>query len=232
MRQIDVHIVRVFAKPDGSGGSPLAVVLDGSSITDVTCRQSIAHELAMSETVFVDDAAHGSVDIYTPSVRLPFAGYPLLGAAWLLRERGASPDIMRSPAGEARSWTDEPFTWIRARPEWVTGKRTQSFASVDDVEALPAPPPGDGWLYAWAWLDEAGGVVRARGFPRRGDSIAEDEATGAAAILLASELKRDLHISQGKGSQLELRVPENGWIDLGGRVAFDSLRQVDTFPRD
>jgi predicted PhzF superfamily epimerase YddE/YHI9 len=189
-------------------------------------RQEVARRLGYSETVFVDDTERGVVDIYTPSVRLPFAGYPLIGTAWLLRERGVSVDVLRVVAGDVATWDDGEFTWIRGRAEWVSGKRTQQFASVAEVDALPVPPPGEGWLYAWAWADEAAGEVRARGFPRRGDAIDEDEATGAAAMLLGGELGRDLRIRQGAGSDIRVRVADGGWIEVGGRVAAAGVRTL------
>lgn len=216
---VDVEVVRVFLGADTTGGSPLGVVRDGASVPDGTRRQEVARRLGFSETVFVDDPVRGEVDIYTPSVRLPFAGYPLIGTAWLLRHHGRSVDVLRTVAGDVATWADGEFTWIRGRAEWVSAKRTQQFASVAEVEALPAPPPGDGWLYAWAWDDRAAGTVRARGFPRRGDAIAEDEATGAAAMLLADELGRDLRIRQGTGSDIVARVAGQGWVEIGGRVA-------------
>jgi predicted PhzF superfamily epimerase YddE/YHI9 len=218
---VDLEVVRVFVGPDGTGGSPLGVVCDGASVPDIGERQAIARRLGFSETVFVTDATQGKVDIYTPSARLPFAGYPLVGTAWVLREHGVSVDVLRTRAGEVKTWGDDEFTWIRGRAEWVEGKRTQQFASAAEVDSLPTPPEGDGWLYAWAWQDESAGAVRARGFPRRGDVIVEDEATGAAAMLLAGELGRSLQISQGRGSDIVARTSNGGWIELGGRVVGD-----------
>lgn len=220
----DAEVVRVFVGADGTGGSPLGVVRDGASVRDAVDRLEVARRLGFSETVFVDDATRGEVDIYTPSTRLPFAGYPLVGTAWLLRNHGGSVDLLRTAAGDVPTWAEGEFTWIRGRAEWVSGKRTQQFASVAQVDALPAPPSGDGWLYAWAWVDEAAGAVRARGFPRRGDAIVEDEATGAAAMLLAAELGRDLRIRQGKGSEIVARARDAGWVEIGGRVAWAGIR--------
>ncbi|MFE2379154.1 PhzF family phenazine biosynthesis protein [Streptomyces sp. NPDC059398] len=222
----DVAVVHVFVRPDGTGGSPLGVVCEGAAVPGTAERLRVARQLGFSETVFVEDAARGEVDIYTPSVRLPFAGYPLIGTAWLLRDRGTPADVLRTVAGDVATWTEGEFTWIRGRAEWVSGKRTQRFPSVEVVDALPAPPPGDGWLYAWAWADEAAGTIRARGFPRRGDAIDEDEATGAAAMLLAEELGRDLRISQGQGSDLVVRVSGAGWVEIGGRVTATEVRPL------
>lgn len=216
----------MFVGIDGSGGSLLGIVRDGASVPDVVDRQDAARRLGFSETMFVDDAVRGEVDIYTPSARMTFAGYPLVGTAWLLREHGVSLEVLRTDSGEVKTWFEGKFTWIRARAEWVSGKRTQQFSSVAEVDALPAPPAGEGWLYAWAWEDEIAGTVRARGFPRRGDAIVEDEATGAAAILLTGELGSGLRVRQGRGSEIVTRVSEAGWVELGGRVAVDVKRPV------
>jgi predicted PhzF superfamily epimerase YddE/YHI9 len=89
--------------------------------------------------------------------------------------------------------------------------------SAADVDGLPLPQPGTGWQYAWAWRDEAAGTVRARAFPNRGDGIDEDEATGAAAVVLTAELGRPLDIRQGLGSQILTRPVADG-IEVGGRV--------------
>jgi predicted PhzF superfamily epimerase YddE/YHI9 len=85
------------------------------------------------------------------------------------------------------------------------------------VEALAVPPPGE-WIYAWAWEDETAGRVRARAFPGRGDGVQEDEATGAAAILLTAHLGRPLHVVQGRGSHLHTAPLAGGRIEVGGRV--------------
>ncbi|MDX6331837.1 MAG: hypothetical protein QOI83_4220 [Streptomycetaceae bacterium] len=209
----DLVVLRVFTGPDGRGGNLLGVVRDGAAVPGSEARQKLAAELGYSETVFIDDEARGEVDIYTPSVPLPFAGYPLVGTGWLLKA-----DLLRPAAGEVPTWAEGDFTWIRGRAEWAPGRRTEQYASVAEIDALPAPPPGEGWLYAWAWADEATGRVRARAFPRRGDGIVEDEATGAAAIILTAELGIPLDIRQGTGSQLLTRPHPDGSVEVGGRV--------------
>jgi predicted PhzF superfamily epimerase YddE/YHI9 len=84
-------------------------------------------------------------------------------------------------------------------------------------------PPDEVWgrIYAWAWQDEPAGRVRARAFPGRNDGIEEDEATGAAALLLTAQLGRALNITQGRGSQLLTAPQPEGWVEVGGRVVLE-----------
>ncbi|MCG6496450.1 PhzF family phenazine biosynthesis protein [Kitasatospora sp. A2-31] len=208
----DYEVLRVFCGPGGEHGNELGVVRDGAAVPDEAQRQAFARELGFSETVFVDDPEQGAIDIYTPGLRLPFAGHPCVGAAWLLRA-----DRLVTAAGTVRVRHDGEFTRIEARPEWAPTRTTRQYGSAAEVDALEVPPPGE-WVYAWAWQDEPAGTVRARAFPGRGDGIDEDEATGAAALLLTAELQRDLTITQGLGSQLVTALRDGGFIEVGGRV--------------
>ncbi len=54
--------------------------------------------------------------------------------------------------------------------------------------------------------------------------VAEDEATGAAAIRLTVRLQRDLVITQGRGSRLLTTYEGGGWATVGGTVALDGTR--------
>lgn len=80
--QVDVFTAVAFK------GNPLAVVLDGTDLTD-TQMQSFAAWTNLSETTFVLPATHAQADyrvrIFTPAAELPFAGHPTLGTchAWL-----------------------------------------------------------------------------------------------------------------------------------------------------
>jgi predicted PhzF superfamily epimerase YddE/YHI9 len=75
----------------------------------------------------------------------------------------------------------------------------------------------------WAWEDEPAGQVRARVFaPRYG--IAEDQATGAAAVRLVSGLGRPITIRQGAGSLLHARPGPDGSAEVGGLVVLDEVR--------
>ncbi|MBV7668375.1 PhzF family phenazine biosynthesis protein [Streptomyces halstedii] len=236
-----IDVLRVFCGPDGRHGNPLGVVRDGRRYPGNDARQALARQLGFSETVFVDDPERGTVDIRTPGLRLPFAGHPLVGAAWLL-----DLEVLELPVGDVFARQEGEFTWITARPEWAPPRALQQYATAAEIEALTEPPPGEGWLYVWAWEDEAAGRVRARAFPRRTETgrtdtrgsrsggtgagtvagttgaddggIEEDEATGAAAMLLSARLGRALNITQGRGSQILTAPAPDGTVEVGGRV--------------
>ncbi|MFJ4031997.1 PhzF family phenazine biosynthesis protein [Streptomyces griseoluteus] len=226
----DYDVLRVFCGPSGGYGNELGVVREGSLMPARDDRQALAAKLGFSETVFVDDPERGVIDIYTPVSRLPFAGHPCVGTAWLLDV----PELV-TPAGEVGTRLDGEFTWIEARAEWAPPRTLRQYASAAEVDALEVPPPGE-WIYAWAWEDEAAGRVRARAFPgridERGDSrsggagactggVDEDEATGAAALLLTDRLGRALNITQGRGSQILTAPQPYGWVEVGGRVVLE-----------
>ncbi|MFH0520313.1 PhzF family phenazine biosynthesis protein [Streptomyces sp. M41] len=225
----DYDVLRVFCGPRGGYGNELGVVRDGSVLPEQSERQELAGKLGFSETVFVDDPERGVIDIYTPTLRLPFAGHPCVGAAWLLDV----PELV-TPAGVVGARLDGEFTWIEARAQWAPPHTLRQYRTAAEVDALDVPPPGErsetgaaapdevmGSLYAWAWEDEAAGRVRARGFPGRGDGIDEDEATGAAALLLTDRLGRALNITQGAGSQILTAPQPGGWVEIGGRVVLE-----------
>jgi predicted PhzF superfamily epimerase YddE/YHI9 len=60
--------------------------------------------------------------------------------------------------------------------------------------------------------------------------IAEDPATGSAALLLGALLKRDLRIVQGTGSVIEARPAGDGLVRVGGRCRLDEQRPFEPLP--
>lgn len=86
--QVDVFTTEPYL------GNPVAVVLDGSGLSDAD-MQRIAHWTNLSETTFVLPPSQAEADyrvrIFTPVAELPFAGHPTLGTchAWL--EMGGAP---------------------------------------------------------------------------------------------------------------------------------------------
>jgi predicted PhzF superfamily epimerase YddE/YHI9 len=212
-----LHVLRVFTGDDGSGGNPLGVFLDGASIAPEQ-RQDVAADLGFPETVFVDDAHSGRVAIFTPATELDFAGHPLVGTAWLLASEGGAVSHLRPPAGEVATRQEGELSFIAGRPEWGPPFEHHKLESAEEVDALDGPPEGHDLVGCWAWADEAGGIVRCRVFAAA-LGVAEDEATGSHAVRLASALRRPLVIHQGEGSTLLARPLDEGFVEVGGRVA-------------
>ena len=210
-----LHILRVFVNEDGEWGNPLGVFLDGAQIPERQ-RQGIAAELGFSETVFVEDRIEARLRIYTPKIELPFAGHPTVGTAWLLAREGSPPDALRTLAGEVSVRSEDEVTFVAARPEWAPHFEYRQLGSPAEVRGFD-PATADGNTYAWAWIDEAAGTIRARAFvPTAG--IAEDEATGSAAIGLGAQLDRRLAIHQGHGSVLHCGPLADGTAEVGGKT--------------
>lgn len=218
----ELHVLRVFTHASGEHGNPLGLFLNGGDVRPDQ-RQAVAADLGFSETVFVDDPVRAACRILTPAVELPFAGHPMVGLAWLLRERGSEPSVLRPPAGELPVRTEGELTFVAARPEWSPPFEYVELESPAAVDALAGSPGDLGLAYCWAWLDEASGVVRARSFvPEAG--IAEDEATGSAALALSARVGRAIEVRQGRGSELFARPLADGWAEVGGRVVLDEVR--------
>lgn len=224
MTDVKVDVLRVFCGPDGNGGNELGVVLDGRAVVEDD-RQPIARMLGYSETVFVDDPRAGRVRIYTPAVELPFAGHPCVGTGWLLRERGYPAEALLTPAGRvalAHDPSDRRLCVATARACWSPPFELDQLDSAAEVET--SEPAGEEWRYLWAWLDEAAGLVRARCFVS-GAGIAEDEATGSAAVALCAALGRPIEVRQGRASVIYARPVEptpgepDDLVEFGGRVA-------------
>lgn len=85
---LDVFTTKEFT------GNPLAVVTDGDGLT-APAMQSIAREMHLSETVFVqrpsNNRALARLRIFTTTRELPLAGHPVIGTWFLLAELGVVP---------------------------------------------------------------------------------------------------------------------------------------------
>lgn len=214
-----LHVLRVFVNEEGEWGNRLGVFLDAGHVPAAE-RQRVAAELGFSETVFVEDRRRGSIRIHTPTVELPFAGHPVVGAAWLLGREGTPAGVLRPPAGEVEVRAGPGTAFALAQPRWAPPFAYVQHASPAEVKAIRPPPEGAN-VYAWAWIDEAAGTVRARAFvPEAG--IAEDEATGSAALSLCARLDRPITVHQGHGSVLLCR-PAGSRIEFGGNVTLDEV---------
>ena len=87
-KQVDVFTATPYL------GNPLAVVLDGSGLSDDD-MQRFAHWTNLSETTFLlpptDSAADYRLRIFTPGGELPFAGHPTLGSCHSWLQAGGQP---------------------------------------------------------------------------------------------------------------------------------------------
>lgn len=107
------HILRVFTRGD-VGGNHLGVVNDMTGLDDEG-MQAIAAELGFSETIYIDWMEGGvpAVRIFTPEMELPFAGHPLVGAAWTLSQIGpGTVSSMTCGVGEIAYRIDGDITWV------------------------------------------------------------------------------------------------------------------------
>jgi predicted PhzF superfamily epimerase YddE/YHI9 len=118
----------------------------------------------------------------------------------------------------------DDLVWVAARAEWSPRFEYLQQESATAVDRLSGAPGGEGYAYCWAWEDEEAGRVRARSFVAEA-GIAEDEATGSAALALCVQLGRDIEVRQGKGSEIAARLLGDGWAEIGGRVVLDEVRQ-------
>jgi predicted PhzF superfamily epimerase YddE/YHI9 len=219
---VAIEVLRVFTDGQGGHGNPLGVVLDGTAVPDSEQRQKLAADLAFTETVFIDDIEHGRLQIFTPTVELPFAGHPTVGAAWLLaRELGTPPTTLDTRGGLVATWSDDEEVWVRgslaSTPPWWHERLSTSSA----VTQLTGPlSPAQDATQLWAWQDESVGSVRARVFAAR-YGAQEDEACGSACMRLAAVLGRPITVHHGKGSIIRARPGPPGTAEIGGRVVSD-----------
>lgn len=216
-----LHVLRVFTDERAEHGNSLGVFLEGGEIAEPE-RQPIATELGFSETVFVDDADRGVIQMFTPAAEIPFAGHPTVGTAWLLARERHPVATLRPPAGDVGVRFGDGLAWVDARAEWCPPFEYVEHPDAAAVDGLdPASAEAD--AYHWAWLDRDAAVVRARGFyPHH--AIREDEATGSAALALCVSLGRGIEVRQGRGSLIHAIPSGDGRAEIGGRVALDEVR--------
>ncbi|MGH8925487.1 MAG: PhzF family phenazine biosynthesis protein [Acidimicrobiia bacterium] len=211
------YVLRVFTR-DKEGGNALGVVTDILGLDDDK-MQRIASDLGFSETIFLRwfDEPRPNARIFTPTYEMPFAGHPLVGAAWLLLNLGPQdPGAIECSVGTIGISSEGPTTWIKVEGSqpvepievdlggWLKPKTTVvvdmplryllvEVESPTEVSEASVPDDGAGFdsIYVWAWAAHDD-VVKARFFIP-GAGIPEDPATGSAAVALASHLR-----SQGR----------------------------------
>jgi trans-2,3-dihydro-3-hydroxyanthranilate isomerase len=139
MRRLRYVVADVFTDTPLSGNQ-LAVFTDARDLDPLT-MQALAREMNFSETVFVlppqAEDADVRIRIFTPSSELPFAGHPVLGAAFVLggplqkivlrleTGTGVVPVELQREGAEIRfGWMEQPI------PSW------EPFAGADELLAV------------------------------------------------------------------------------------------------
>ncbi|MEU8898074.1 PhzF family phenazine biosynthesis protein [Nocardia sp. NPDC048505] len=222
---VRVEVVRVFTDSTGRFGNELGLA-QATEVAEAD-RQGLAAKAGYSETVFLGAPHDGvaPVRVFTPAVELPFAGHPTVGTAWWFAQQGTPVQALDVPAGRVAVAYADALTWVTARAAWAPDFTFHQVADVAELAALRPEKFAAGQHYFWTWVEEHRGSVRSRMFaPAMG--IAEDEATGAAAVALTARLGRGLTITQGAGSQIFTEWDSDGWVRLGGRVVPETVVEL------
>ena len=118
-------------------GNPLAVITDGDGLSPAA-MQSIAREMNLSETVFVQRPANNRalarLRIFTTTRELPLAGHPVIGTWFLLAELGVVPateGLVHVLQQTGAGILPVEITFRNGRPELVT--MTQKPARFDST---------------------------------------------------------------------------------------------------
>jgi predicted PhzF superfamily epimerase YddE/YHI9 len=212
---LPVEVVRVFTDPDGRFGNPLGIV-DGRLVGEQD-RQRVAAALGYSETVYVDDAATGTLRIYTATGEMSFAGHPTVGAAAWLHTHGHPVDTLHVPVGAIPVTRSGDLYAVRADTTWGSTWDWHQLATPEDVLSADPSTYTAGHTFLWSWQDEPAGTIRARAFAPA-MNVEEDEATGSAVTQLTAQLRRDLLVVQGAGSHLHTTWHPPTHATVGGRV--------------
>jgi len=256
----DCQVLRVFTRGE-VGGNHLGVVTDLAGLAGAA-MQEIAAGLGFSETVFLDCTGPlPTARIFTPAAEIPFAGHPLVGAGWVLGAMGPWRRVACG-IGEVPFRVEGDRAWIEVAASREVEEVPSSAAAgsglggataawmvrlplryllleVPAVAAVEAARPDFERLAGESWegtllFARAGGTVKARFFaPAVG--VAEDPATGSAAVALASALsfagerEGSLVIDQGD----EVGAPSRIWlwwsggmVTVGGTVCRDEVRAL------
>jgi len=192
-KQVDVFTATPYL------GNPLAVVLDGSGLSDEE-MQRFARWTNLSETTFVLPPTQAGADyrlrIFTPGGELPFAGHPTLGTchAWL--EAGGTPHasdtivqecrvglVRIRRAGHLLAFAAPPLT--RRAPDATLLARVVAALGIEPRQLLAAQLLDNGPVFLGLLLDSAETVLGLA--PDHQALKALNQKVGVAAVLPAPE---------------------------------------------
>jgi trans-2,3-dihydro-3-hydroxyanthranilate isomerase len=126
-------------------GNQLGVFLDGRDLAGDRMQRT-ARELNLSETIFFlppEGPGDARLRIFTPATELPFAGHPVLGAAFVLADLLGKPDItLETGAGPIPvhiDHTDNYGEMEQPVPSWEPYGRTDDLLEALHVTASISP---------------------------------------------------------------------------------------------
>lgn len=221
-------------------GNPLAVFTEGDSVPS-RLMQAAARELNLSETVFLlsgDGDIDAYVRIFTPTAELPFAGHPVLGAAFVVGEReGLATVKLQTGAGVV------PIRLQREHGEIVYGEMDQPipthepFADADALldalgikeAALPVEQYVNGPAHVIVALKDAAAVSALT--PDMA-ALAAFGARGINCCALDGERVRTRSFAPGLGvpedpatgsaaGPVAVHLARHGWTKFGESIALD-----------
>ncbi len=224
-----LNIAKVFVDENGKFGNPVGIVIDEERKLNEEKRQKIATKLNFSETVFVDSlGTTPEISIFNPQDKVKFAGHAVLGTAYFINR------IFGKTVSSIKCWDknvlvrfERELTYVVAPLAIMPNWNFKELTSSHEVENLSQDIFSKmEHTFAWAWMDETKGLVRARTFaPDWG--IPEDQANGSGSMLLASKLSRELEIHHGEGSIIFAKPEGSDNAEVGGLVGIDNQKELE-----
>ncbi|TAG33909.1 MAG: PhzF family phenazine biosynthesis protein [Polaromonas sp.] len=191
-KQIDVFTATPYF------GNPLAVVLEGEGLDDVT-MQRFAQWTNLSETTFLLPPTHPTADyrvrIFTPGGELPFAGHPTLGSCHSWLQAGGKPKssefivqeckqglvkIRREGSGSAEQLAFAAPPLGRSAPSPVVLARVAAALGVQAAHIVAAQLLDNGPVWLGVLLDSPETVLQLS--PNHAELDSMDVKVGVAGI--------------------------------------------------
>jgi trans-2,3-dihydro-3-hydroxyanthranilate isomerase len=220
-------------------GNQLAVFTDGYGLSDER-MQKAGRELNLSETVFVVPAEQGGdarIRIFTTTTELPFAGHPVLGAAFVVGER-LGLDLVRletgmGPVPVALERDDGEIVFGRMEqpiPTWTEYDRVPELHAAlgCDGSTLPVEVYANGPRYVYVGLESEDAVAALRPDLRAlGDLL---DGTGAVCFAGSGARWKQRMFVPGAGTDedpatgsaagpLAVHLARHGQISFGDEIA-------------
>ena len=167
----------------------------------------------------------GTIRIFTPAAELDFAGHPTVGTAWLLARERAPVPALDPPAGEVAVRYSGDETFVAGRAEW--GPQYE-FRQLGSRGGGRTPSPHRRATTTWSSHGPSSTRTPASsacGCSRVAIGIAEDEATGSAAVQLGSPARpRARRYDRARAPGSVARPLGDGRVEIGGRSVLDDVR--------